>query len=168
VVESYIKTMLDSVDIVVAGNGSVEDPLEDEGSLKEQMDRLPVIARLQYDTVAQYLLSQFEQYLSLYDQIQQPNAGNSLSPQLRQQMCVLEGRMTWLTYMVAAVIGVQTAPDPRKGQGDLLWDGRLSRCVFQLAQVVDFRYPLDTKSLCFDVMAVLDCVLMLWPYWTVF
>jgi exportin-7 len=148
--------MLDSVDIVVAGNGSVEDPLEDEGSLKEQMDRLPVIARLQYDTVAQYLLSQFEQYLSLYDQVQQPNAGNSLSPQVRQQMCVLEGRMTWLTYMVAAVIGVQTAPDPRKGQGDLLWDGRLSRCVFQLSQIVDFRYlnDIDSESLC--IMVALD------------
>lgn len=135
--------MLDSVDIVVASNGAVEDPLEDEGSLKEQMDRLPVIARLQYETVAQYLLSLFEQSLSLYDQIQQPNPADSSSSQVRQQMCVLEGRMTWLTYMVAAVIGVQTVPDPRKGQGDLIWDGRLSRCVFQLSQLVDFRYPHD-------------------------
>lgn len=141
--ESYIKTMLDSVDIVVASNGAVEDPLEDEGSLKEQMDRLPVIARLQYETVAQYLLSLFEQSLTLYDQIQQPNPADSSSSQVRQQMCVLEGRMTWLTYMVAAVIGVQTVPDPRKGQGDLIWDGRLSRCVFQLSQLVDFRYPHD-------------------------
>ena len=41
VVESYIKTMLDSVDIVVRSEGGVDDPLEDEGSLKEQMDRLP-------------------------------------------------------------------------------------------------------------------------------
>ena len=141
--EAYIKTMLDSVDIVVASNGAVEDPLEDEGSLKEQMDRLPVIARLQYETVAQYLLSLFEQSLTLYDQIQQPNPADSSSSQVRQQMCVLEGRMTWLTYMVAAVIGVQTVPDPRKGQGDLIWDGRLSRCVFQLSQLVDFRYPHD-------------------------
>ena len=46
VVESYIKTMLDSVDVVVSSNGSVEDPLDDEGSLKEQMERLPVISRL--------------------------------------------------------------------------------------------------------------------------
>lgn len=135
VVESYIKTMLDSVDVVVASDGGVDDPLEDEGSLREQMERLPVIARLQYDTVAQYLLSMFEQALSMYEQ------GVAMPPsaQVAQQLQVLEGRMTWLTYMVAAVIDAQTTNDPRKGQAELLWDGRLSRCVFQLIQMVDFR-----------------------------
>ena len=67
VVERYIKTMIDSVDIVVESDGSIEDPLDDEGSLKEQMDRLPVIARLQYDVVAQYLLAVFEQSLISYE-----------------------------------------------------------------------------------------------------
>jgi exportin-7 len=36
-------------------------------------------------------------------------------------------------------IGAQTVPDPRKGSGDLMWDGQLSRCVFQLVQLIDFR-----------------------------
>jgi exportin-7 len=149
VVESYIKTMLDSVDIVVASDGAIEDPLDDEGSLKEQMDRLPTIARLQYDTVAQYLLSLFEQSLTLYEQALSMRVGVTPSPrfdntpQMHQQCLVLEGRMTWLTYMVSSVIGAQTVPDPRKGQGDLIWDGRLSRCVFQLVQLLDFRYGFD-------------------------
>jgi exportin-7 len=135
VVESYIKTMLDSVDVVVASDGAIDDPLDDEGSLREQMERLPVIARLQYDTVAQYLLSMFEQALTMYEQgISMP-----ATAQVAQQLQVLEGRMTWLTYMVASVIDAQTTNDPRKGQGELVWDGRLSRCVFQLIQVVDFR-----------------------------
>jgi exportin-7 len=135
VVERYIKTMIDSVDIVVENDGAVEDPLDDEGSLKEQMDRLPVIARLQYDVVAQYLLAVFEQTLSAYEQI------TKMSPtqQVVQKLLIHEGRMTWLTYMVASVIGAQSTSDPRKGQGDLLWDGQLSRCVFQLVQLVDFR-----------------------------
>ena len=135
VAESYITTMLDSVEIVVNSNGSIEDPLDDEGSLKEQMDRLPVIARLQYETVAQYLISQFEQSLSLYEQ--RITAGN-MSGNSRD-LKVLEGRMTWLTYMVASVIGAQTAAEPRKGQSDLLWDGRLSKCVFLLVQLLDYR-----------------------------
>jgi exportin-7 len=136
VVERYIKTMIDSVDIVVENDGAVEDPLDDEGSLKEQMDRLPVIARLQYDVVAQYLLAVFEQTLSAYEQI------TKMSPtqQVVKKLLIHEGRMTWLTYMVASVIGAQSTSDPRKGQGDLLWDGQLSRCVFQLVQLVDFRY----------------------------
>lgn len=135
VVESYVKTMLDSVDAVVASDGGIDDPLEDEGSLKEQMERLPVIARLQYDTVAQYLLTMFEQSLTMYEQ----GISMSATSQVLTQIQVLEGRMTWLTYMIASVIDAQTANDPRKGQSELLWDGRLSRCVFQLIQIVDFR-----------------------------
>ena len=116
-------------------SGGIDDPLEDEGSLKEQMERLPVIARLQYDTVAQYLLTMFEQSLTMYEQ----GISMASTRQIITQIQVLEGRMTWLTYMVASVIDAQTTNDPRKGQNELMWDGRLSRCVFQLIQIIDFR-----------------------------
>ena len=139
VVEKYVKTMIDSVDIVVESDGAIEDPLDDEGSLKEQMERLPVIARLQYDVVAQYLLVVFKQSLGSYEVNINMAITSSLTPQLRKQLLILEGRMTWLTYMVASVIGAQTATDPRKGHGDLIWDGQLSRSVFQLVQLIDFR-----------------------------
>ena len=33
------------------------------------MDRLPVIARLQYETVAQFLINLFEQALTLYQDV---------------------------------------------------------------------------------------------------
>ena len=54
VTQAYINTVLESVDVCCRDED--EDPLDDEGSLKEQMDRLPVIARLQYETIAQLLL----------------------------------------------------------------------------------------------------------------
>jgi exportin-7 len=38
VTEAYVKTVLSSVDACCADD-SIEDPLEDEGSLREQMDR---------------------------------------------------------------------------------------------------------------------------------
>lgn len=38
VTEAYVKTVLSSVDVCCADD-SIDDPLEDEGSLKEQMDR---------------------------------------------------------------------------------------------------------------------------------
>jgi exportin-7 len=135
VVESYIKTMLDSVEVVIASEGAIDDPLDDEGSLKEQMDRLPIIARLQYETVAQFLLNMFEQALTLYEQ------GTSIksNPQIARQLQVLEGRMAWLTFMISAIIDIQAANDPRKGQNELLWDGRLSKCVFKLIRIVDYR-----------------------------
>lgn len=148
VVEQYIKTMLDSVDVVVASDGAVDDPLEDEGSLREQMDRLPTIARLQYETVAQYLAQTFEETVTMYQQC----AAMPYNGQVVHQMTILEGRMTWLTYFVAGVIDAQANADPRKLQADLVWDGRLSRCVFQLIQTVDYRltnsngrYKVDEK-----------------------
>lgn len=135
VTESYIKTMLDSVDIVQNSESGIDDPLDDEGSLKEQMDRLPVIAHMQYETVAQYLLSLFEQALVMYEQaLPLPQ-----TPALMRHMLVIEGRFTWLVYMVAAVIGAQASPEVKKPTDDVVWDGRLSRCVFQLIQILDFR-----------------------------
>jgi exportin-7 len=135
VTESYIKTMLDSVDVVIASDSGIDDPLDDEGSLKEQMDRLPVIAHMQYDTVAQYLLGLFEQALTLYDQA----LTVAPSPQVMKHMLIIEGRFTWLIYMVSSVIGAQASPDPKKPGDDMMWDGRLCRCVFQLIQVIDYR-----------------------------
>lgn len=130
VVQSYIETMLASVDIVVAADGGVDDPLEDEGSIKEQMERLPVLARLQFDTIAQFLNSVFEQTMKLYEQ--------SLASHNRTQIDISEGRLTWLCLMVGAVIGTQSS-ELRKGNSDQVWDGQLSRHVFQLVQVLNYR-----------------------------
>jgi exportin-7 len=135
VVQCYIDTMLNSVDIIVMGDGSIEDPLEDEGSLREQMDRLPVIARLHYETIAQYLSQIFDQNLKHYRQ----GLDYPPSPVVNQQLLIIEGKMTWLTYMVAAVIGSQSPSDPRRKPAELLMDGCLSRCVFELVQLIDYR-----------------------------
>lgn len=148
VVERYITTMLNSADYVVQANGSVEDPLDDEGSLKEQMERLPVIARLEYETVAKYLIDQFEQSLAMckekFDVYAQGHSDDTY-----RMIKILEGRLTWLTYMVAAVIGNQTqSADTRKNQTELLWDGRLSKQVFLLVQLLNYRLTIDSKANC--------------------
>lgn len=131
VVAAYIQTMLGSVDKVV--QSEAEDPLDDEGSLREAMDRLPVIARLEFEAVAQILLTYFEDLLGQYSvgiQLQQ-------TPDVQMQLRIIEGRMTWLTYIVAAVIGAQS--DPRKGAGEMQWDGRLCKCVFILCRTINER-----------------------------
>lgn len=135
VVDNYINTMLQSVEVVLNSDGAIEDPLEDEGSLREQMDRLPVIARLQYETVAQYLITCFEEQVNLYDQgLKVPP-----SPPVEHQLKIIEGKMTWLTYMVAAVVGSQSPSDPRRSKNELIWDGSLSMCVYKLVQIIDYR-----------------------------
>ena len=133
VVQSYIETMLQSVEVVVTNDGSVEDPLDDESSLREAMDRLPVIARLQFDTVAQMLINTFEALLGQYHQ----GIALAQTPQVAMQLKIVEGRLTWLTHIVAAVIGAQS--DARKSASELQWDGPLCKYVFSLCSTINQR-----------------------------
>jgi exportin-7 len=41
VTETYIESMLDSVETVLRSDGALDDPLDDDGSLMEQLDQLP-------------------------------------------------------------------------------------------------------------------------------
>ncbi len=40
--------MIESVEVIACSDGTLEDPLDDEGSIKEQLDRLPAICLFQY------------------------------------------------------------------------------------------------------------------------
>jgi len=133
VVGGYIRTMLTTVEAVVMYDK--DDPLEDESSLREQMERLPVIARLQYEQVAENIVQMFTQLLEMYSQMLQ----HPRSPELAQQILVVEGKMTWLTHMIGAVIGSQSPSDPRRTSVELEWDGQLSVCVFKLVNIIDFQ-----------------------------
>jgi exportin-7 len=137
VVQSYIQTMLNSVEVVVQMEGGVDDPLDDEGSLREALDRLPVIARLQYESIAQFLRSSFERLISDFEQAMSMGA-----EQLRQQqqgVAIMEGQLTWLIHITAAVVGVQGPSDSKKNAAELGWDGHLCRCIFTLIELLDRR-----------------------------
>lgn len=138
VVENYVKIMLESVDTVVQADGGVEDPLEDEGSLREQMDKLPKIARLQYEAFAQYLKSAFDAYFSQYEQAISQGSG----PGAHKQMEVLEGKLTWIVYMTGGVVSIQQS-DMRGSKAELVWDGLLSKCMFQLLHAVERRMTMS-------------------------
>lgn len=139
VVENYVKIMLDSVEIVVKSDGGIEDPLDDEGSLKEQMDKLPKIARLQYEAFAQYLKSVFD---SLYIQYETILNNTLTNKQINKQIEILEGKLTWIVYMTGGVISIQTG-DTRTSKADLIWDSHLSICMFQLLHLMERRITMS-------------------------
>ena len=67
VTETYIESMLDSVKTVLRSDGALDDPLDDDGSLMEQLDqRLPVICRFQYGPVANLILNKFDPLMNQY------------------------------------------------------------------------------------------------------
>jgi exportin-7 len=114
VVQSYIKCMVDSVEVVVRSDGGLEDPLDDEGSLKDQLERLPVICLFQYPAVAQYLMSFLDPLLQTYREkvlknLPPAQLAATAPGEAASQLKILDGQLTWLVYVVGAIIGGHTS-----------------------------------------------------------
>lgn len=142
VVRTYIDSMLSSVETVLMSDGSLDDPLEDEGSLKEQLERLPTICRFQYEAVANMIICKFDpllnQYQEMISHLRSTNPSN-YPPDIARRMSIVEGQLTWLTYIVGAIIGGQSWSSSQMEDGEEIIDASLSRRVLQLAQGVDYR-----------------------------
>jgi len=142
VVKCYIDSMLSSVETVLLSDGALDDPLDDEGSLREQLDRLPIICRFNYEPVADHLLSKLDPLLSQYQEVVSHLGASSTSaaPQEHQKrVLLLEGQLTWLTYMIGAIVGGHSWSSVSMGDGDESLDASLSRRILQLSQGVDYR-----------------------------
>ena len=142
VTKTYIESMLGSVETVIRSDGALDDPLDDDGSLKEQLDRLPVICRFQYSAVAQTILEKFDPLLSQYQEVVRAigsNAVNTAPPDLQQRVEIIESQLTWLTYMVGAIVGGHSWSSAHIADGQETIDASLSKRVLQLAQGMDYR-----------------------------
>jgi exportin-7 len=142
VVEAYIESMLGSVEMVVNSDGGLDDPLEDDGSLKEQLDRLPNICRFKYGDVAQLILNKFDPLLNQYRQALGhigSSSTESAPADVSRQIRIIEGQLTWLTYIIGSIVGGHSWSSAHLGDGDETIDASLSRRALQLAQCVDYR-----------------------------
>jgi len=142
VVETYIESMLGSVEAVLRSDGALENPLDDDGSLREQMDRLPVICRFQYGNVAQMILNKFDPLISQYQDLSQRlgnNSTNSAPTDVQQRLAIIEGQLTWLMYMIGTIVGGHSWSSAHLGEGEETIDASLSRRALQLAQGIDYR-----------------------------
>lgn len=52
---------------------------------------------------------------------------------------MLEGKLTWLVYMIGAMVGGYSWSDASASDGEETIDASLARRVFQLAQGLDAR-----------------------------
>jgi exportin-7 len=157
VTEAYITAALATCEAV--HKDGIDDPFADEGSFKEQMDKLPLLVHLQYEAmVINFISPLFEQQFALYQQLLESNnsltaTGALMSSRTRMQTFIVEDRLAWLVYITAAIIGnPQQSLSSSMGsstagfdnalksnQIELICDGRLCRYVFQLLSSIDFR-----------------------------
>ena len=103
-----------------------QDPLNDVGLLKEQLDKLPNICRFQYKPVADFIISNLDPIFSHYQVCIFHIAGFSVltlrtqelistappMPQgeILQRMTVIESKLTWIVYIVS--LGFVLSLDP--------------------------------------------------------
>lgn len=142
VTETYIDSMVASVETVLRSDGALDDPLDDDGSLKEQLDRLPIICRFQYGSVATMIINKLDPLLIQYREVvasigTTPTA--SAPSDVRQRVAVIEGQLTWLTYMVGAIVGGHSWSSANVAAGEETIDASLSRRILQMSQGMDYR-----------------------------
>uniref|UniRef100_A0A8C5TMN1 Exportin 7 n=1 Tax=Malurus cyaneus samueli TaxID=2593467 RepID=A0A8C5TMN1_9PASS len=119
VTKAYITSRLES------------DPLEDTGLVQQQLDQLSTIGRCEYEKTCALLVQLFDQSAQSYQELLQ---SASASP---MDLAVQEGRLTWLVYIIGAVIGGRVSFASTDEQDAM--DGELVCRVLQLMNLTDSR-----------------------------
>eukprot|EP00891_Asterochloris_glomerata_P007395 jgi/Astpho2/7395/fgenesh1_pm.00114_%23_12_t len=125
---AYINSRLESV-VLVLDNNLEDDPLDNEDQMAEQMESLPYPCRFQYDKTSEYLCSLLDPLAASY--------GKGLVPgtQESKQLQIVEGQITWLVHIIAAILRGRLSSGAADSQEVI--DGALSARIFSLLHVID-------------------------------
>lgn len=127
ITRAYITSRLQSVPAALEA-GALDELLEGEEALAEQLEALPYLCRFQYEAVAAFLCSLLDPLLEQFRAAaHQPAPPDALS--------VIEGQLSWLAYIVGAVVRGRLTSSSAEAQE--LTDGELSARVFGLARAAD-------------------------------
>ena len=132
ITETFITSRLDSVTAVARGEAE-EDPLDDEERLQDQLESLPHLCRFKYDTTVAFLVRMLDPAIAEFNQCTNMPLGSHPG-----NLEIVEGRLTWLVYIVGAVIRGRLSCSSAEPQETL--DGDLAFRVFQLIQVMDMGF----------------------------
>uniref|UniRef100_A0A8C7XH10 Exportin 7 n=1 Tax=Oryzias sinensis TaxID=183150 RepID=A0A8C7XH10_9TELE len=109
----------------------LEDPLDDAGLVQQQLDQLSTIGRCEYEKTCALLVQLFDQAAQTYQELLQSTNSSAVD------VTVQEGRLTWLVYIIGAVIGGRVSFASTDEQDAM--DGELVCRVLQLMNLTDSR-----------------------------
>ena len=130
---AYVTSRLDSVAVVHASQGqgvNNEDPLENEEQLQEQLEAVPYLARFDYSRTSEYLCAIIDPLMAAY-----VAAGKTGHVPAGTSLAVLEGQLTWLVYIVGAIVRGRLSTSSAESQEVI--DGELASRVFELVKCLD-------------------------------
>jgi exportin-7 len=140
VIQAYIQSRLESAE-QCAADDSMDNPLDDEGGLFEQLEKLPTLCHFNYQKTGEYFVSIFDPIIARYAEvcgIMEQNGGGMRDESFQQGVAALENQMAWLIYVIGAIIGGQ-AYAANSTEGDELVDADLSQRVFRAMQLTEHR-----------------------------
>uniref|UniRef100_A0A4W3JC21 Exportin 7 n=1 Tax=Callorhinchus milii TaxID=7868 RepID=A0A4W3JC21_CALMI len=129
VTKAYITSRLESLHIIL--RDGLEDPLDDTGLVQQQLDQLSTIGRCEYEKTCALLVQLFDQSAQSYQELLQSANASAMD------IAVQEGRLTWLVYIIGAVIGGRVSFASTDEQDAM--DGELVCRVLQLMNLTDSR-----------------------------
>ncbi|XP_032806398.1 exportin-7 isoform X1 [Petromyzon marinus] len=129
VTKAYITSRLESVHVIL--RDGLEDPLDDTGLIMQQLEQLSTIGRCEYEKTCALLVQLFDQSAQAYQETLRSSPGQPM------EIAVQEGRLTWLVYMIGAVIGGRVS-FASTDEHDAM-DGELICRVLQLMNLTDSR-----------------------------
>jgi len=139
VVECYLTSMLDSAVTVQNELDGEDDPLDDEGSLKEQLEKLPTLCRFLYADTAKVILERFDAIKSRYQQLGGATNTSANNGGGNSEVKICELQLSWLVYVIGSIIGGHSWNQSSFEDGTEIIDGQLSKRVFQLTQLTDLN-----------------------------
>ncbi|XP_065926342.1 exportin-7 isoform X6 [Magallana gigas] len=126
--KAYTMSRLESVTVVI--KDGLEDPLEDQGMINQQLDQLSTIGRCEYEKTCGLLVQLFDEAAQRYQEA--INSGTQ-----GVEITIQEGRLSWLVYIIGAVIGGRISFASTDDHDAM--DGELACRVLQLMNLVDSR-----------------------------
>ncbi|KFM22754.1 Exportin-7 [Auxenochlorella protothecoides] len=127
---AFLTSRLESVRTVVQ-DGLTDDPLDSEEQLQDQLDSLPYLFRFQYEKMAEALTCAADPLIAAYASRGAGGAvagGAASSSSPPRDAAVLEGQLTWIVYMVGAVVRGRASASGADAQEAV--DGDLAARVF--------------------------------------
>lgn len=140
VIQAYVQSRLDSAE-QCAADDTLDNPLDDEGGLYEQLEKLPTLCHFNYRKSGEYIVAVVDPILNQYAEacsILEQAGGDMGDEAVQQQVTAMENQVAWIVYVIGSIIGGQTYASGST-DGDELVDADLSQRVFRAMQLTEHR-----------------------------
>lgn len=133
----FITSRLELVNAVaLCRDQSIDDPFDDLGTVYQQLEQMSIIGRCEYEKTCKVLVQLFDETAQQYQALTKSSSSSSSS---NLDLVIKEGQLTWLVYIIGAVIGGRMTLTTSNTEEHDMYDGELVVRVLQLMTYINSR-----------------------------